>query len=279
MVRNPFGVLKHDWRRRAKRKTAAQLAKAGAGLWLEARYGWRPLLYDLSNFANAAGKFEEARKLSRLGGRQAGETFHTRWKDTSKEVPDSEYSDADWAALVNNDSWSSNTNGVVSLKWVDVTTEAVISCQMQRMFSEASALFRSLYGNVGLDSRSILTTLWEIVPYSFVVDWFVNSDRILACPDMKWLNSAPLERIGYSRKVVAHYKAHVIACPPWSRGSGWECSTIGSRELVGEPGFVSWYSRTPDWPPADEFGDVFAGSGLSTLKIADGIGLLTRFLR
>jgi len=54
-----------------------------------------------------------------------------------------------------------------------------------------------------LGAHDVLSTLWDIVPYSFVVDWFTHANRVL---EQRYRNfgSYTLRRIGSSTKTTLY---------------------------------------------------------------------------
>jgi len=94
MVRNPFGLLKTNWRQLAKGFSASKLAKTGANLWLEYQYGWNAAHYDLSNFSVALAKWMVNR--DHINFYRAGERF-SKASETLLSVPSPTVADGLWS--------------------------------------------------------------------------------------------------------------------------------------------------------------------------------------
>lgn len=126
-------VRKDSWGRIDPYKVVKYMGDA----WLELRYGWRPLMYELIEFQEVMNSFDEKR---RRWSERVGTT--KRWTDTDTVVSEStgfEY------FCDTTTSWEVSSRGAVT---ADVSPEK----------------FRD----------NIAETTWEKVPYSFVVDWFLS---------------------------------------------------------------------------------------------------------
>lgn len=110
--------------------------------WLEARYGWRPLIYDLKEINEAIKNFSERR--TRLSKRKGGDTT------TILTTDDVAY-------------WS----------YIDITT--VITDTITIGF-RGSVVADITVPKIQLNP---LVTGWELLPFSFVVDWFVSIGKAI----------------------------------------------------------------------------------------------------
>ena len=128
--------------------------------WLEARYGWRPLMYDIEEFNETLREFDEKRTRwsERVGATE-------RWTDTETI------------------SWSTEP-----YNWyIDRTNEYEIS------------LRGSCTADIMLDKwrTDAAVTAWEVVPYSFVVDWFFNVGQALSAHSLALKSDAIAASAGY----------------------------------------------------------------------------------
>jgi hypothetical protein len=109
-----------------------------ASLWLEGRYGWRPLIYDIIEIDKALRKFDTQRKRYKQNvGRSINELVD------SYEV----YEDR-----------STNTATYLVETRVSASVRGSIVADIQPP-------------RIRFDPAK---TAWELIPYSFVIDWFVQ---------------------------------------------------------------------------------------------------------
>lgn len=161
MLRHPFkgslDLVKKIGKYREKylKKSGSNAAKAGANAWLEYRYGWKPLLLDMDQIVEYSHRKRDmgqgTRRVARAGDRlerKASESFvHASYPTTG----------AGWYY----------TGGTQKNQELRVNAGVIFRVQ-NRTTSEGLAKL------LGIRPRDVLPTLWEMTPYSFVVDWFVN---------------------------------------------------------------------------------------------------------
>lgn len=97
--------------------------------------------------------------------------------------------------------------------------------------------------NIGFTAKGLLTVPWELTPYSFVADWFVNIgdylNAIAPAPEYKQLGSC----IVVERSRVTRYQNTAIVSPPYVVDSIDGAVCYGAyytkdRSSVGTPGVV-----------------------------------------
>lgn len=120
-----------------------QLPVIAGSRWLEARYGWMPLLYDLQGFLKAARNVRE--KNPRYTARGWG----------SKEVNDIYSLDL-----------SVGASGTIHFA---VDTTEIVSARAYVLY-EADLKYQPVR-DFGFTELPLAA--WELVPFSFIVDWFV----------------------------------------------------------------------------------------------------------
>jgi hypothetical protein len=119
------------------------LSKYIGSEWLKFRYGIMPIMYDIQGIIKAIEK-------DKSKGRH-----HARGSKTLSE------SKLDPPAI-----WS---HGDIDTTYLDTyTDEVIIKCGLVY----DAKLHVSDY--LGLNLRAIPSTAWELIPFSFIVDWFVN---------------------------------------------------------------------------------------------------------
>lgn len=128
-------------------------------LWLEGRYGWRTLAYDVRDLNEAIRDYDEKRRI---------------WTERSGYS----YSDVD------NSSGTTSWNAV-NLQWTqEDRTEHSVRGAVAADFKPA---------RVTLDP---VNTAWELVPYSFVVDWVINVGETLASTKLLMLANDVTASVG-----------------------------------------------------------------------------------
>lgn len=128
-------------------KTARKLQGTDiANQWLSLQYGWKPLLSDSYDIVNSLHK----REMNRLV------TFRASSRHSMKRP-----SDSSWAF----DPWGKN-HGV---RQTTAINKYMIRAWPNSSFAEPAAL----------GFTNPLTVLWEVTPWSFVVDWFLPIGRYL----------------------------------------------------------------------------------------------------
>lgn len=114
-----------------------------AANWLEARYGWRTLLFDLESLSDAIKSLDEEQRKrvsERVGNSQS-------WVETNEY----ETSGSNWTR-----NWTITDSFAVSVRG-SVTAD----------FKQTAFHFNPV------------VTGWELVPFSFVIDWVINVGQAL----------------------------------------------------------------------------------------------------
>ncbi|DAD51563.1 maturation protein [ssRNA phage Esthiorhiza.3_4] len=159
MIRRPAQSLRHGIdqyvqtaRKVARRTSGLGRSKALTGTWLEYQYGWRPLISDIQ---------------------QASEALASQGRKIKLEFVKA-HGSADSSSFVNG-------SEVVFGRGVDYsfTRKAKTSVRYMAgvsMFSDQPVPTMSHWG---LDGFSFFPTVWNLIPYSFLVDYFSNIGKII----------------------------------------------------------------------------------------------------
>lgn len=144
------------------------LIKAAADSWLEATFGWKPLLADVEDGAIA---------LARMATRNAIEREQFRGYG-SDEVP----------------SLTSVTSTTVAFNAASTVAYRVNRCTSHRseciIYGRFSTNLQNAVGAAGMATRlarlsglatwqDVVPQVWELIPYSFLVDYFTNVGDVL----------------------------------------------------------------------------------------------------
>lgn len=150
-----IGILqRYRNKQRLLRRGALQATKL-ASAWLEVRYGLRPLMYDIKSAIEA---------YNAIGNRR-----RSRYTATVVDSADSTDSTS-WNA--GNATYPSNYTCDRESSREYVVRAGVLTHEHSDKIDVSKAF--------GLGMDQLYTTAWELVPFSFVVDWFINIADLLA---------------------------------------------------------------------------------------------------
>lgn len=164
MFRHPTQVMNRFLDAFDKRIRKIRRLQGASQAWLTYRYGVRPFIKDVSGIIDGLAFKSIGKKRVRYF---ANKTISRRLTQTYDVKP----------------------------IWSVVTTS--VNRQMVDQFSARAVSFdeyvADLASNVGFTAKGLITVPWELVPYSFVVDWFVNVgdflNAITPSPSYKQLGS------------------------------------------------------------------------------------------
>lgn len=164
MLRRPFGesrklltkIVKSQ--KRHLGKSTANLAKATANAWLEHRYGWGPIVRDIYSISSLTEKIcqdtNRTRKVVRASEQQHFEKAVCI--DANLPVPN-------WI----------RAQGTCVRKQSLRAHAGVIYDLESRLISQQLASY------LGYRPTDMLSTFWECLPMTFVLDWFLNTGNWL----------------------------------------------------------------------------------------------------
>jgi len=288
MIKNPFSLLiksrRYD-KQAARLASAKVLASSASNIWLEANYGWRSLYYDLKSYSTAFVRLRRSLATQQASG--GLKDFHQRVVSSGTAANPST-SDSTWNAMVASDeaSWYLSTTAFpyARLVYRAPMYEGCLSCCATERRLNLHRRMEAASHAIGLSADQVLSTLWELVPFSFVVDWFVNSKALLNLPSYlsayNELSSCGVSGLGYSTKVKYSYQAQVRTIWPttFSKPQDYERYTATPdgrpRHVKGTWGEVSVYTRTAGLPSG--FGSIFQTRGLSFSQITSGLSLIVQ---
>lgn len=167
MIRSPAKLLREgigDYfstlRKRKGRAPKHRLKDILSSTWLEYSFGWQPLLSDVKAAAEALARFENDSRRSSARGYGISETLN------SNSV--------------------SQGNSPNYFRFNEVFREKAVAKVIYRcgLKYETAAPFGSanrLAELSGFTLADFVPTIWELVPWSFIVDYFSNVGDILSC--------------------------------------------------------------------------------------------------
>jgi hypothetical protein len=85
----------------------------------------------------------------------------------------------------------------------------------------------SMLFNIGFSPKSLITLPWELIPYSFVIDWFANVGDFIGSlvPDFG------IKQLG-TYTTVQRYRTMTLTQGPCSAAPGWIFDTVPSGEYT-----------------------------------------------
>lgn len=231
MIRNPAKALRHGIdnffgalkERRRRRYSAADRGRIAADTWLEYVFGWAPLINDLTSGAEA---------LYRLSSQplpfKMVRAFYIDDFGGSSTVDHYDQGDLHW------DVTRKHTRRVIYNYYGCVGLSA-----------NGPQLSKAL----GVTLRDFVPTLWELIPYSFLVDYFTNVGDVLEAwswnsSALLW-SSASVVRESLSEARSQHEHTSVEGSPhlrwtsrrPCLTTSSWRVFNRGRIAPVYVPGF------------------------------------------
>lgn len=158
MLRRPFSrslelLAKIAKKRQRILKSVRSSTKASADAWLEYRYGWRPIILDGMEIMRQAGVIQSRLVKARHVARGAAVRERSFTKPVSSAIFSSAY----------------HAEGTLTL------TEKVRSSVGIIYSMRAQSNYERVARTLGLTARDLPSTVWELMPWSFVGDWFVNT--------------------------------------------------------------------------------------------------------
>lgn len=123
--------------------------------WLEGRYGWRTLLYDLQSLNSFVNRVHSKKLVDRLMSEKGElqDTFHAE------------------------------STGVETFYTGSTMTRTVVTNITHVLNGRVAADY-----NLALASINPIKTAWELIPYSFVFDWVINVGDAISAASLLALN-------------------------------------------------------------------------------------------
>lgn len=159
MLKRPFGtsarLISKIALTRAKhlKKSGVNVAEATANAWLENNYGVQPILLDIGNIIEEVGAFSARNWV----GFRVARTEERLERSSSKEFSFGQATDPKWVRT-----------GTATC------SHTVRTCGGMIYSVEPSTNLEDVVRILGLRPMDVPATIYEIIPLSFVLDWFTN---------------------------------------------------------------------------------------------------------
>lgn len=248
MVKSPYSFLKGGWRKTAKHLSAKTLCKSGADVWLSWRYGWTQLYRDITALAAIKRRVQDHIKY-------IAQTQGSWASIASSQIETYDYSPRQDAQ---------SSSGFWFEPTVTATRTGTFSLDIWRSdMSMRFSTFELVLQAAGV--YDVLYALWDLVPFSFIVDWFIDIGNWLSSSPVYW-NRFKLRKMGYSTKTEYACKLKVCSC-----ATNWQGpSDVVEYESPETVGYKTYY-RTPGFPPDTSGVGLFGGLTLTHLADAAAI--------
>lgn len=283
MVRNPFNLLKTNWRKAAKNLSARKLVKSGANIWLEKKYGWDSAIADVRNVSSTVSDClsKGANSLFEDGYSRVSQSQSETVSSGSWVYPKSDQSNWEdgWASYCTG--WHGGVHQPSFRYKANRSIIYSVSCHQMQDLGQRWSRFKKFQRAFGIDTRGLFESLWEVVPFSFVVDWFVDPLGLWRIPaSLARLKAGDITHLGYTK--VMRHQINVEVFPGYK---GWDASPFnnylwhyGFQKLYGSVAYHDCFHRVVGTPPATSLITSCLGKGLSMVNGISGTALVTQLL-
>lgn len=205
--------------------------KYGNDLHLNYNFGWKPFLRDVINTFEGVSSFDG--RLQKFVARQNMDLSRKR-----STQPTTTPLNKTWTLY--DPHWRAEITGEVESRYSCFARYAYVIPQM----SEGELRWRSMLDTLGL--RASPKNIWAIIPWSFVIDWFVNVSNALDTLDDGWVRpeiSVSEAYFSWSWKYSATLRLYPQS--GWTGAGSKVADIVGTRYLrtLGVPDFTV---KTPD---------------------------------
>lgn len=211
-LRNMVGKYMLTLKNKKRKVTKAQWSRVVADEWLEINFGLRPLLDDVKGLAETIARYGDSDQLKRTRVRGFGKSER----------------------LV---SYSTITNGFINGLYYNQyertigRTMVIYRVGLRHQPSGPFDAARKLAQLSGLTPENWVPTAWELLPWSFVVDYFLNIGDILSASwtdtsSVSWVcKTVVIEGERDCKTVIDHQKTMTNTGSSYSDSGG---SSLGS---------------------------------------------------
>jgi hypothetical protein len=197
-LRSHVGTYINRLRKLRKRETSDHLwRKTVADTWLEAVFGWKPLVKDVQDGAKALARYVTRHALERQQFRAYGE------RDSSiSSTKESATRSCGTGVSVKYNIFRHTHNKSICIIYGKFQTKLRDSLGAVASAGELDRLCGLFF-----DIEDIAPQIWELIPWSFLVDYFVNVGDVLESfanvrSDLGWLEEVHIMETLVSRSYV-----------------------------------------------------------------------------
>jgi hypothetical protein len=161
-----------------KRRT--EVAKAASGEYLNAVFGWLPLVNDMKNTAQSV---LDGNTIMENYQNASGSNVHREFA-----FPDIESESETVLGTTVPETWASSTSNVLTNQDVTVRTKSVTKRWFSGTFTYQAASSGSSFAKclgIGTEAEKLFgisltpELIWELTPWSWAIDWFSNTQSVI----------------------------------------------------------------------------------------------------
>lgn len=221
-----WGALRQWWDRvRKENKSPSEVAALVNGQHLNYNFGWKPFVSDIRKCWRGLETFEE--RLNRFT-RDAGKELRKRFRDSPRRVND----------VVVGAYATGFGNRYRLREYCDIEEQHASAFDFSYLipqYSNEELRWRALADTLGL--KITPSQFWTVLPWSFVVDWFVDVGGFLESYENDWLQPwIKLHQGCYSRRIKGTIRVVAEQC------------VYGSAQFPGINMVLSQYIRRVGLP-------------------------------
>jgi len=176
MIRNPAAALRRgvddylsDVKKRFGRVDRSKRLKIASESWLEYSFGWAPLFSDIKSGARALAEYN----------------LHRRPKETII------------VSSVESESDTLSSDLIIGALGTHALCTRTTSCQIRFKAKLAMDEFsdgKDLRTSLGVTPSEVLPTAWELIPWSFLIDYFTNIGDLISAYSQPTISLAWCEK-------------------------------------------------------------------------------------
>lgn len=208
------GSFLNKWHRAARSNKLGDLKKslspkelANANLALQ--FGWKPLISDLKKLLDFQGAFDKRMdELNRLSQGQGLKRSHSEGTKTSSYYDDSIALQTYLELIRAHENRESSVRRWSSVRWKP--SNAILGKSNQDLRRIATRHF------YGLDKSQLIQNVWNLIPWSWLVDWFAGVDDLLGASNNSLAHSPKVCVMTHSQETrtysVYYIKFDRVSC-------------------------------------------------------------------
>jgi hypothetical protein len=225
MIKRPASSLRKgistyvmNARKRTRGISPKKVSGVLSGLWLEAQFGWKPLMHDIEDGMKAYSKCVFDNPKIRVKG-VGGESTQTDTFGPSIQGP-----------------WNWHVFDVKTFTRYETGVEYTVGLKSTR--AGGADVARQWSKRFGFTAEEFIPTIWELIPWSFFVDYFSNVGDVLSAAttdtsSVIWVSKMTKSVGTYESTYTPNISASQTAMGSLGRGGSssgsWTCSAICTR--------------------------------------------------